>query len=48
MTPAARNFRCVRTVMLRSKSRVPLIRIVGGNPWKSPWIGEIPGSRRSW
>jgi hypothetical protein len=35
-TPAWRSLRWVRTVLLRNRSRVPLVRIVGGKPWKSP------------
>ena len=31
-TPAARSLRCTLTVLLRKRSRVPDVRIVGGNP----------------
>ena len=33
---SSRNLRCARIVLLRNKSRVPLVKIAGRNPWKSP------------
>jgi hypothetical protein len=30
------SFWCVRTVLLSIRSRVPVARMAGGKPWKSP------------
>ena len=46
-TPARRSLRCTRTVLLRSRSRVPVVRIAGGNPCMSPLTGDSRGSARS-
>ena len=35
-TPARRSLRWVSTVRLRNRSRVPLVRMAGGKPVKSP------------
>ena len=35
-TPERRSLRWVRTVKLKNKSRVPEVKIVGGNPCRSP------------
>jgi len=47
-TPALRSLRCTRTVLLKSRSRVPVVRIAGGNPCMSPLTGDRRGSARSW
>ena len=48
-TPACRSLRCKRTVQLRSRSRVPVSKKVGGKPGpKSPYTGDISGFLRSW
>jgi acetyl esterase/lipase len=41
--PARRSARCIRTVSDSSRSRVPVVRIVGGKPGaKSPKLTGLP------
>ena len=42
---AARSARCIRTLSDSRTSRVPLVRIAGGNPVRSPNNGEMYGCR---
>ena len=41
LAPAASRARCIRTLSERSRSRVPVRSMAGGNPVRSPNSGEM-------